>query len=868
MALVLWRGLFITPEERNKAENTRSDMRYAATREGAEKLDAQLRPARMRDAAGLHYIAKRRGVEAFEPEGDGLFNAGGKADLELEKQRMDAHPDSTEWRFILSFEKDDLQRAGYDSPLALQRLLTAKMPEIARLHNISPENLVWNAAFHPVDKHGRDHHPHAHIFLYSTDPAEGQQTKKATERALEKARSIFTNAVFQSEIQALQLHGRKARKALNRMLEAMAVRPDWAEECGMAEQLERLRQQLPDKGKPVYGYLPKEAKRTVDSILHTLTKQPVFSEVYAELEAAQRAYVEAYNDDSAKIEVRMEIWRKHFFHPTGTHDKAVLHNALIQLAIRSGKPPAEEIVAWEPMDIPDPRSSDTAQPRQEDWQDALADRAAQGDTRAMVQLARLLPPEMTEEARRLYEAAAQKGEISAYLQLGRMAESGGDGAEAIQYYTAAAQAGNGRAMYRLGKLYDRGNLVKRDVALASIWYGKAAEAGSPWAMLRMAELCTGELHEPEQAAVYRQQADYMLRGNAGVEKADLRLTARLAALYMADGQIIDAVAAWTEQLPTGEQDVWNGLIRIGHTPGVLEQLQANDDPASDAALQILMLADRHRQEYAAHTDELRAALQLLREGDAARAIPQLVTEAATGNRLADEKLAAHFLNPDMLRRIRTLTAVLPLFAQPTQLTQVQWKTVDSFLPPEMAEEAVRERLRQTVLDKVALEQLRNMLRSDPALRQVFVEVTAEYRQQLRELSPELQEQQSAPMEAVLTCAAEKVSAAHPAFCKLYAERPEQWKRMVRTVAWDIENRHQQINHSVSHCVISSVQMAGALLLQAAARRQQNARQAEQEKARLEREAKKRSKGRTESEPLHEGTSECDQNSQWRDWWDG
>lgn len=118
MALVIGNARYLTAEKRQKMKNVRSDMRYGATRKGVQKLDETLRP--MSDRKGLDYIARRQGTEKFpemddverEAQGDDLFTAFGKADLQTEKQRMDEHPDSTEWRFVLSFENQELQQSG------------------------------------------------------------------------------------------------------------------------------------------------------------------------------------------------------------------------------------------------------------------------------------------------------------------------------------------------------------------------------------------------------------------------------------------------------------------------------------------------------------------------------------------------------------------------------------------------------------------------------------------------------------------------------------------------------------------------------------------------------------------------------------
>jgi len=74
MPYILWNARYIPPDERKRADNVRSDMRYGATREGVDRLDKDLRPQAMSGKEGLEYIARRRGAAAFEPDGDAVYN--------------------------------------------------------------------------------------------------------------------------------------------------------------------------------------------------------------------------------------------------------------------------------------------------------------------------------------------------------------------------------------------------------------------------------------------------------------------------------------------------------------------------------------------------------------------------------------------------------------------------------------------------------------------------------------------------------------------------------------------------------------------------------------------------------------------------
>ena len=86
-----------------------------------------------------------------------------------------------------------------------------------------------------------------------------------------------------------------------------------------------------------------------------------------------------------------------------------------------------------------------------------------------------------EMAKRLYEQAAQQGDVAAMYTLGRL-YAYGQGVEqsyerAVEYYAQAAQLGFACAQKSLGAMYANGNGVKRDLKKAREWWNKAASQG-------------------------------------------------------------------------------------------------------------------------------------------------------------------------------------------------------------------------------------------------------------------------------------------------------------------------------------------------------------------------------------------------------
>ncbi len=72
------------------------------------------------------------------------------------------------WTHIISLQREDAERLGYDRAEAWMNLLRSKRNAIARSMKIAPENFRWYAAFHKEAAH-----PHVHMVVYSVNPREG-----------------------------------------------------------------------------------------------------------------------------------------------------------------------------------------------------------------------------------------------------------------------------------------------------------------------------------------------------------------------------------------------------------------------------------------------------------------------------------------------------------------------------------------------------------------------------------------------------------------------------------------------------------------------------------------------------------------------
>jgi len=562
MALVIVNARHILPEDRNKPENARSDIRYGATREGVQKLNENLRP--MSDNEGLNYIANRRGAESFDGDGDGLFGANGKADLDAAVKDFKDHPDSIEWRFVVSFEKEKLAAAGYNSAAAAQPLFASIMPDIGKMLNISPENLHWYAAYHPIDKNGQDHHPHFHVYCFSSNPEEGRlRTKNITKKQLEKIRSKVTHSVFEGQMQAIEGRQQAARQLLVACAKGIATDPDWAIKSGVYEDLYRLRDALPESGKMLYGYMPKGVKQQIDDIVRKICASPAFEPAYTALRNAQEELIKVYNDDPKKIASKMQTWEKHFFHPTGKNDSAQLHNTVISIVrglSEVPEPEPDDVEPWntspsdetpEPLPTPLPWGEDTELP-QKDLDQELLDAAVAGDLPSMLKVSERLIEIDPQLARTFVEAAAyEKQSVDGYLLLGKMEQKLGNDADAARAWRVAADAGNTKAMAELAKIY-RNSPEIHNPDLGYMWAQKAAESGKFDDLLLAHELAL-DCGDTVAAQSYLDDASVVVDTNNKYreergERPNMYQVRQLAKAHLENGDLSLAIADYGDVL--------------------------------------------------------------------------------------------------------------------------------------------------------------------------------------------------------------------------------------------------------------------------------------------------------------------------------
>ncbi len=91
------------------------------------------------------------------------------------------------WTHIISLQREDAERLGYDHAAAWRTLLRAHRNDIAAAMKIAPEDFRWYAAFHD-----EGNHPHVHMMAWSVKPGQAYLSKDG----IRQIKSTLTNQIF------------------------------------------------------------------------------------------------------------------------------------------------------------------------------------------------------------------------------------------------------------------------------------------------------------------------------------------------------------------------------------------------------------------------------------------------------------------------------------------------------------------------------------------------------------------------------------------------------------------------------------------------------------------------------------------------
>ena len=248
------------------------------------------------------------------------------------------------WLPIISLQREDAARLGYDNPESWQELLSSYAMDMAEAMRIPWKDFRWYAAFHD-----EGHHPHVHMVCYSADPSKGFLTKKGIEEIKSRlAKEIFRHElteIYQRQTMSRDELTKKSSELMDEYIEQMQTGTLQNErmEVLLLELSQRLKHL---SGKKQYGYLKAPLKAIVDEIVDELAKDTRIASAY-ELWYEQREEVlRTYKDE---IPERLPISNQKEF----KRIKNIIIEEAVRLEDMARIHTGEDGRREEPMDGPD-----------------------------------------------------------------------------------------------------------------------------------------------------------------------------------------------------------------------------------------------------------------------------------------------------------------------------------------------------------------------------------------------------------------------------------------------------------------------------------------------------------------------------------
>lgn len=233
-------------------------------------------PSVMNNTTYADYIATRPRVEKHGSHG--LFTDD-DTEIILSKvsEEMNQHTGNF-WTMIVSLRREDAERLGYNNATQWKDTLRKHTAELSVALKIPMSELKWYAAFH-----NESHHPHIHLIAYSETPGIGYLTKKG----VHDMRSALGQDIFKDDLQHVYREQTERRNRLKKdwkdLLEDIMKRIDAGtyDNHVLEQKLIELSIRLSNtKAKKVYGYLQKDVKELIDSIVDELAKDERIAELY------------------------------------------------------------------------------------------------------------------------------------------------------------------------------------------------------------------------------------------------------------------------------------------------------------------------------------------------------------------------------------------------------------------------------------------------------------------------------------------------------------------------------------------------------------------------------------------------------------
>ncbi len=425
----------------------------------------------------VKYVAERPGVEKISKHG--LFSDNDDEIILSQAQKNIAEHQGNVWSHVISLTREDAERLGYTTPEMWRNLIMRHTDDISKAQNIRLENLRWYAAFHNTA-----HHPHIHLLVYSTDIKEGF----LTENGIKQIKSAFANDIFHNELYQVykkqtDVRDKLRSEAENVMKKMLSELQKNNQSDPQLDQLVlKLQAQLRNsKGKKVYGYLQPNVKKTIDQIVAELAKNPVLKKMYDEWCALEQQKYETYTSAVQKFPPLEE---NKVFKP--------IKNAVIQVVLQMDNPVQE-------FDSEMFSDSD-----ENNFGEALSSSGLYIKWTAEYKSAcsELYKSHDISKALELFRTEAEKGNILAFHDLGKMYQNGLLGNENIpksdEYFQKAlrgfleleptAKRLKPYVQYRIGKMFALGYGTEQDYTKAFEWFEKSAATGNKFAQYSLGSL--------------------------------------------------------------------------------------------------------------------------------------------------------------------------------------------------------------------------------------------------------------------------------------------------------------------------------------------------------------------------------------------
>ena len=380
------------------------------------------------------YIATRPRAERFGSHG--LFTDDGVAvNLQKVSNELNSHTGNV-WTAIVSLRREDAERLGYDNGSRWRDMLRSQAQTLSENLRIPMRNLRWFAAFH-----NESHHPHIHLIAYSTNPNEGY----LSEKGVMALRSSFAKDIFAQDLLCEYKKQTEHRDALK--VQSREVLAELIDKINGGTydnpQVEDLLQALAKRlavtnGKKQYGYLRKDIKEIINSIVDELGKDERIAALYDLWYKSKETALKVYTESRPE---RLPLSQNKEF-------KSV-KNMVIAEAMKLNLPTDE---VEETDEAVEPDSEPTAE-------------EIEG---ADIPLEDTDPPNKWQLYRMAKEHLDRDGNCY-------------DPRKAVEYLTQSAKQGYTVAKYMLGKLYLRGEDVPKQMLHALHWLESAVKDDNQYA---------------------------------------------------------------------------------------------------------------------------------------------------------------------------------------------------------------------------------------------------------------------------------------------------------------------------------------------------------------------------------------------------